>query len=205
MQSGIDNIPLILAQVLASLVAGVLTTIIGYYMPFVYASSIMMAVGAGMLTTFAVHTPTRGWIGYQIIFGLGTGFGFQQSIIAAQAVLPLNDIPSGTTAVLFFQLIGGALMVSVAQNVFTNRLVGGLSRIQGVDARLVISTGATALKTRITDPDKFQAALEVYNNALTMAFRVSLVMACISAVGAIGMEWKSVKKNKGSNRDEKVA
>ncbi len=199
MQSGIDNIPLILAQVLASLVAGVLTTIIGYYMPFVYASSIMMAVGAGTLTTFAVNTPAREWIGYQIIFGLGSGFGFQQSIIAAQAVLPLNDIPSGTTAVVFFQLLGGALMVSVGQNLFTNRLTSGLSSIPGVDAQLVIATGATNLRNLITDPEEFSGALEVYNSGLTKALKVSLVMACLSTLGAIGMEWKSVKRSKPSD------
>lgn len=196
MQSGIDNIPLILAQVLVSLIAGLLTTILGYYMPFVYASSIMMAVGAGMLTTFAVDTPSPQWIGYQIIFGVGTGFGFQQSIIAAQAVLPLSDIPSGTTAVLFFQVLGGAIMVSVGQNVFANRLTSGLSRIPGVDAPLVIATGATDLRNLIKEHDSLRAALKIYNSGLTEAFQVSLIMACLSALGAAGMEWKSVKQEK---------
>ena len=201
MQSGIDNIPLILAQVLVSLMAGILTTILGYYMPFVYASSVMMAVGAGLLTTFTVNTPAREWIGYQIIFGVGTGFGFQQSIIAAQAVLPLKDIPSGTTAVLFFQVLGGALMVSAGQNVFTNRLTSGLSVIPGVNTELVIATGATDLRNLIKDPQNLRAALEVYNSGLTKAFRVSLVMACLSALGAVGMEWKSVKRAKKSSQE----
>lgn len=196
MQSGIDNIPLILAQVLASLVAGFVTTALGYYMPFVYISSIMMPIGAGMLTTFTVSTPTREWMGYQIIFGIGVGCGFQQGIIAAQAVLPPADIPSGTTAVLFFQLLGGALMVSAGQNVLTSRLTSGLARIPGVDAQDVIATGATKLRTLITDPEDFNAALKVYNSGLTRAFRVSLVMACLSCLGAIGMEWKSLKQGK---------
>ncbi len=193
MQSGIDNIPLILSQVLASLTAGFVTNIIGYYMPFIYMSSIMMPIGAGMLTTFAVTTPTGAWIGYQIILGIGVGCGFQQSIIAAQAVLPMADIPSGTTAVLFFQLLGGALMVSAGQNVFTNRLTSGLATIPGVDAQLVIATGATRLRTLITNPADYNAALEVYNSALTKTYQVSLVVACLAVIGAVGMEWKSVK------------
>lgn len=193
MQSGIDNIPLILSQVLASLTAGFVTTIIGYYMPFIYISSIMMPIAAGMLTTFAVSTPTREWIGYQIILGIGVGCGFQQSIIAAQAVLPLADIPSGTTAVLFFQLLGGALMVSAGQNVFTTRLTSGLATIPGVDAQLVIATGATKLKALITNPTDYNAALEIYNSGLTRAYRVSLVVACLAVIGAVGMEFKSVK------------
>ena len=193
--SGIDNIPLILAQVLASLVTGFVTTVIGYYMPFVYISSIMMPVGAGLLTTFTVSTPAREWIGYQIVFGIGVGCGFQQAITAAQAVLSPADIPAGTTAVLFFQLLGGALMVSAAQNVFTNHLTSGLSRIPGVNVQDVIAGGATSLRTLITDPKELSTALEVYNSGLTRAFRVSMVMACLSCLGAIGMEWKSLKQS----------
>ena len=202
MQSGIDNIPLILAQVLASLSAGFVTTVVGYYMPFIYISSIMMPIGAGMLTTFTVNTPTREWIGYQIILGIGVGCGFQQAIIAAQAVLPMADIPSGTTAVLFFQLLGGALMVSAGQNVFTNRLTSGLARIPGVNAELVVGTGATKLKTLIPDPANYDAALEVYNSGLTRAFKVSLVVACLAVVGAVGMEWGSVKVKADKLKDE---
>ena len=198
-KSGIDNIPLILAQVIATLVAGFLTTVIGYYMPFIVASSILMAVGGGLLTTFTANISSGKWIGYQIIFGAGVGFGFQHSITAAQAVLPLNDIPAGVTAVLFIQLLGGALMVSAGQNVFTNNLKSGLSQIPGVDAGLVVSTGATGLRTLVTDPQKLASALEAYNNALVRAFRVSLIMACLSALGAMGMEWKSVKKSKPSD------
>ena len=201
MQSGIDNIPLILAQVLASLVAGFVTTVVGYYMPFIYISSIMMPIGAGMLTTFTVNTPTREWIGYQIILGIGVGCGFQQAIIAAQAVLPMADIPSGTTAVLFFQLLGGALMVSAGQNVFTNRLTGGLATVPGVNAQLVVATGATKLKTLIPDPANYDAALEVYNSGLTRAFKVSLVVACLAVVGAIGMERGSVKVKGDESKD----
>lgn len=201
MQSGIDNIPLILAQVLASLVAGFVTTVVGYYMPFIYISSIMMPIGAGMLTTFTVKTPTREWIGYQIILGIGVGCGFQQAIIAAQAVLPMADIPSGTTAVLFFQLLGGALMVSAGQNVFTNRLTSGLSTIPGVNAQLVVATGATKMKTLIPDPANYDAALEVYNSGLTRAFKVSLVVACLAVVGAIGMVWGSVKVKGDESKD----
>lgn len=171
-------------------------------MPFIVISSIMMPIGAGLLTTFNIATPASKWIGYQIILGIGVGCGFQQAIIAAQAVLAVGDIPSGITAVLFFQLLGGALMVSAGQNVFTTRLTSGLASIPGVNAQLVIATGATNLKTLIPDPANYNAALEIYNSGLTRAFRVSLVVACLAVLGAIGMEWKSVKVKGGKPKDE---
>ena len=141
------NIPLIFSQVLASLTAGFVTTIIGYYMPFTYISSTMMPICAHMLKTFAVNTAAREWIGYQIIFGIGVRRSFHQSVIAAQAVIQMADIPSGTTTVLFFQLLGGALMVSAGQDVFPSALTRGLTIIPEVDAQLFIATGATKLQT----------------------------------------------------------
>jgi hypothetical protein len=92
-ESGIRNLPLILSQVLASVISGVLTTKIGYYTPWMYCATVLMAIGGGLLTTLKVNTGEGMWIGYQIIFGLGSGAGFQQPLIAAQTVLPLDDIP----------------------------------------------------------------------------------------------------------------
>ena len=69
--SGIRNLPMILALVIMSVIAGGLVTAIGYYTPFMIASSILMSVGAGLLTTFKVNTGHAEWIGYQVIFGFG--------------------------------------------------------------------------------------------------------------------------------------
>ena len=92
-------------------------------------------------------------------------------------------------------------MVSAGQNVFTNRLIGGLATVPGVNAHLVVATGATKLKTLIPDPANYDAALEVYNSGLTRAFKVSLVVACLAVVGAIGMEWGSVKVKGDESKD----
>ena len=195
-QSGIDNLPLILAQVFGSVLGGALTTVIGYYVPFVYAAPVFMAVGAGLITTFSATTPTHQWIGYQIIYGLGSGFGFQQPIIAAQTVLPLSDIPTGTATVMFIQILGGALFVAVAQNIFTNKLVEGLSNIEGLNPQIVVRAGATQLKNLIPDQSLIVPVLKSYNDALVAAYQVALIVGALSAIGAIGFQWRSVKAKK---------
>lgn len=193
-QSGIDNLPLILAQVLGTIVAGGMTTKIGYYMPFVFASVVLMSIGAGLLTTFTVDTPTSKWIGFQIIYGLGSGFGFQQAGIAAQTCLPLKDIATGTAMVLFIQLLGGAVFVSIGQNIWTNSLISNLEalNIPDFDPRMVVETGATQLR-RLIDPALLPEVLVAYNAAIVKVFQISLVTSCLSLLGAAGMEWKSVK------------
>ena len=193
MQSGVDNLALVLAQVVGVLLSGGLVTKLGYYNPFMIAAPVFIAIGAGLATTFSLTTPTHQWIGYQIIIGIGTGFGFQQPIISAQTVLPLPDVPVGTAFVIFIQLLGGALFVSVAQNVFGQKLIEGLVGVPGVDLGGLAQVGATQLRDAIPDPVLQQTVLVAYNAALTKVFQVGLIMGAIAIIGALGMEWKSVK------------
>lgn len=69
------NLTMLLAQVILSIVAGACVTQFGYYTPFMIISSLLMAVGAGLLSTFQPDTGSGKWIGYQVIFGAGVGTG----------------------------------------------------------------------------------------------------------------------------------
>ncbi|KAJ7275515.1 major facilitator superfamily transporter [Mycena haematopus] len=201
-KSGIDNLPMILSLVLASILSGVLVTTFGYYAPFFLLSTALMTIGAGLMSTFKTDTGHSKWMGYQVIFGFGIGFGMQGPLIAAQTVLELKDVPIGTSINMFLQTLGGALFISVGQNVFQNKLISGLvSRVPGVSPDIIFAAGATNLKNAV-DPQYLSAVLEVYNDALVTAFQVGIAMAGISIVGSVVMEWKSVK---GKNIEMAVA
>lgn len=198
-ESGIRNLPMILSLVLASIVSGGSITALGYYTPFVYVSTVLMSIGAGLISTWKVDTGSAKWIGYQIVFGLGIGCGMQQPLIAAQTVLPLKDVPIGTSIINFSLTLGGALFISVGQNVFTNRLLSNLaSSVPDVPASLVLETGATSLKGAIQrlNPGSLNGVLTAYNGALAQTYYVPVAMACLSAFGAASLEWKSVKGKK---------
>jgi EmrB/QacA subfamily drug resistance transporter len=195
-KSGIMSLPLILGVVICSVVAGGLVTTFGYYAPFMIASSVLMAIGAGLLTTFKVNTGHAEWIGYQALFGIGVGLGMQQILIAVQTALPAADIPTGTAIVMFFQTLGGALFISVGQNVFTNKLVSGLkAAVPDLDPAIVLRTGATELKTAIGEQYR-DGVLRAYNDALTNSYYVAAALATLSIVGSLAVEWKSVKGKK---------
>ncbi|KAJ7158473.1 major facilitator superfamily domain-containing protein [Mycena filopes] len=192
-KSGIDNLPMILGSVVAMIVAGGATTAIGYFTPFMYLSTVLMAVGGGLLTTFKPDTGHAKWIGYQVVLGLGCGAGMNQPVMAAQAVLPLADVPTGTALIMFLQMMGGSLFVSVAQAAFENRLTSGLrADVPGVDPGVVLRAGATSLKDAVPAA-LVGEVLEVYNAALVGAFYVATATACLSVVGTLAIEWKSVK------------
>lgn len=195
-KSGIMNLPLILSLVLMSILIGGLITKIGYYTPFVIGCSILTSIGAGLISTFTTTTNHSHWIGYQIIFGFGMGMGMQQTLVAVQTVLPKADVPIGTAIAMFSQTLGGALFISVAQNVFTNSLLKNTrAAVPGLDPALVLATGATDLQKNI--PDQFFGAVQVaYNSALVNTFYVAVACSVLSIIGAVFFEWKSVKGKK---------
>lgn len=87
---------MILGLVLFSIITGIIITVLGYYTPWMILSSLLMAIGSGLLATFKVGTGHAMWIGYQAIYGFGVGAGMQQGVIAAQTVCTLDDIPTAT-------------------------------------------------------------------------------------------------------------
>lgn len=195
-KSGINTLPLVISLVICNIISGVGTTKLGYYTPFFYISTVVMAVGAGLLTTWTTSTGHSMWIGYQVIFGFGVGFGMQQALICAQTVLPIHDVPVGTALMIFFQTMGGAIFLSVAQNIFTNKLLTGvIATVPDIDPSIVVHSGATDLKKNI--PPQFLAAVQTaYNHALTQTWYVSVALACVTVFGIVWIEWKSVKGKK---------
>ena len=195
-QSGIDSLPLILGLVVSSILAGILVQKLGYYVPLMIASAVIMSIGAGLISTFDSNSGHERWIGYQAIYGFGLGLGQQQATLAAQAVLSKEDAATGIALVMFAQQLGGALFVSIGQNIFSNELIDGLKHVSGIQANVVVKTGATELSDVVDSADT-GVVVSAYNGALDKVFVAALALACLSLVGAAAMEWKNIKPKPG--------
>ncbi|KAI0552568.1 major facilitator superfamily domain-containing protein [Xylaria curta] len=191
--SGIRLLPTTLSVVVSSIANGIFVTKIGYYTPSMIVGTAILTVGAGLLTTLQLDTGSGKWIGYQVIYGFGQGLCFQAPNLAAQTVLPKKDVPVGASLMFFSQILGGAIFVSVGQNVLNNQLVQRLSHIPGFSPALIQSGGATSLIDSFSGEDRHDA-LVAYNESLRTVFRVGLILAALTVLGALGMEWRSVKK-----------
>ncbi|KAN0067849.1 Major facilitator superfamily domain containing protein [Elaphomyces granulatus] len=195
-KSGIMNLPMVLSIVITSIMGGCFTTVSGYYTPFMLLSSVLMSIGAGLLSTFQTDTGYSKWIGYQIIFGAGVGFGIQQTLMAVQTSLPGPDIPIATALLMFCQTLGGALFVSIGHNVFQNELIKSLTAAApGLNAHMVINMGATQVQT-LTPSQYLPGVLAAYNQSLVKAFHVVIAMSAISILGSALVPWNSVKGKK---------
>ncbi|KAI0863011.1 MFS general substrate transporter [Xylaria cubensis] len=191
-QSGIYTLPFVLSLVVASTLSGAFTQKVGYYVPAMIASPSLLATGQGLMSTFTVDTPNSHWIGFQVIAGFGLGLGLQASSLAAQATLPVPDVPIGIAIMFFAQQLGGGIFTSVGQNLLSTYLVSNL-HIPGLTPDQITNEGATELLTSVA-PEYRETVKIVYNQAIDQIFRCAMGVALGAVVAALFMEWKNVKR-----------
>ncbi|KAL8756670.1 MAG: hypothetical protein Q9184_004429, partial [Pyrenodesmia sp. 2 TL-2023] len=106
-----------------------------------------------------------------------------------------------TALIMFSQTVGGAVFVSVAQNVFTNELLKELRQtVPQIDAGLITSVGATAIRQAV--PERLlHAVVRAYNGGIVTSFYVGVALAVLSAIGAASLYWKSVKGHEQAEED----
>lgn len=200
LSSGVMLMPLIVGYVVCSVIAGILTSVIGYYNPAMIIGTILAVIGAGLLTTLTPQTARSAWIGYQLLYGLGVGFGFGQPSYVVQTLLPEKEIPIGVTLVTLVQNLSATIFVAVGQSIFQNTLADRLHDIApGVSASSLMQSGATQLASMFT-PEQMPQVLDAYSAALVRTMYISLGLSCLSTVGAVLTEWKSMKVKSRDDR-----
>ena len=194
--SGIRTIPYLVSITLASIVVGGLITKLGWYTPFMWAGAAVFTVGTAMLYTLQVDDYAGKWIGYQLLAGIGAGSCIQIPFIAVQVVCSSKDMPTGNALTIFFNSLGGALSISLAQNIFSNTLLQQLQeRLPGLDPSTISGSGATQV-AQATPPELLPTVLEAYDTAITRAFVLPIAAGGIAFLCGLMMEKKSVKGKK---------
>jgi MFS family permease len=191
--AGIRMIPLVVSLVVFGIVTAIVTQKIGYYVPSLLVAPVISSIGVGLLSTLTPSSSRAAWIGYQVLYGFGVGAGAQSASLAAQTVLPPEDVPLGTAMNFFMQQLGGAIFVPVAQNIFASALVRKLSGVAGLDTTAILNTGATELE-RIVPAGELNTVVNAYSYASTRVFLLGAGLSACMMIGALGVEWKSIKK-----------
>ncbi|KAI1381964.1 MFS general substrate transporter [Hypoxylon crocopeplum] len=193
-QSGVDTIPLVLSLVVGSILSGATTQKIGYYVPAMITCPSIMAIGLGLMSTFRVGETSAHWIGYQFLCGFGLGTGMQSAGLAAQAVLPGPDIPTGVAIMFFCQQLGGAIFTSVGQNLLSSYMVEHVAEVPGLDPQQITNGGATDLINEV--PAEYQLNVrQLYNGGISRIFLCAMGVALVALVAALFMEWKNIKRS----------
>lgn len=198
-ESGYLMLPMVLGFLLAMLAQGSGVTIVGYYVPFMLAGSVLMPVFAGLLTTLTVDTELARILVYSGLYGFAGGIGFQGPQSAVQTALPAADASIGLAVMLFAQNFGPAVFIAAAQSIFTNRLEENLQGlVPGLNATTIESMGLGDLKGELGSGSvgDLRSVLTGLDRSLMQTWYLTVALTCVTMIGSVGMEWRSVKQKK---------
>ncbi|KAB5542873.1 major facilitator superfamily domain-containing protein [Coniochaeta sp. 2T2.1] len=203
--AGIKLLPMLIAVVVTSVLTGGLISVVGYYNPFILVCMILYAIGAGMITTFDINSPTRVWFGYQVLAGLGIGVGFQAGVLVVQNTVSIEWVPQATACVQFFQSLGGSIFVAVAQSVFQNGLIKGITRdVPGIPPETFIHSGASQVREilkQLHAEQYLNAVLTAYLTGLRHSYYITVACATAGFFLACGLSWKKIEKRKAGPKN----
>ncbi|KAK3381230.1 putative efflux pump antibiotic resistance protein [Podospora didyma] len=189
-QSGVDNLPLVIAGCLAIISGGIVVTKTRHVTPFMLAGAAISAICCGLLYTLDEYTPSAKWIGYQILLGVAIAFPFQNALNIVQANTNSDDISTASATLFFFQILGGAYSVSAAQSAFVNRLIGSLAvNVPGLNPMIVVGTGASELR-RVFPPELLPGIVVAYMDGLRASFAVAIGLASVAFLSTALVPWK---------------
>lgn len=202
--SGVRNLPFIIAIALCTIASGLSISLNGHYIPWMIAGSTLSTIGAGLIFTLDLGSPSGKWIGYQILAGVGSGLSFQIPIIVAQDVAEPSDVSSISAIILFFQTITGAVFISVAQVLFTNKLLQKVGEnVPGVDPAMVLITGATELRTE-WHGRTLAGILRAYMAGLKDAYTLAIVLGGVAVVISVVTLVFDNRKLGGSSKQKEM-
>jgi MFS family permease len=193
--SGIYLLPIIVSNSLGTLGAGWIASRYGHYVPLMWIGAPILAVGGGLYQLIRPDGPAAQWIGFQILSGVGYGICGQMPILAVQVVLGKADVPTGLVTVMFFQCLGGALAPSVGQNLFTDKLLRNLSKVQGIDGAAVVAAGGREFRKN-GPPELMDAVVDAFGSALRNMFWVALATPVLAWTASWAMEWRKIPQDR---------
>ncbi|EMD67874.1 hypothetical protein COCSADRAFT_352939 [Bipolaris sorokiniana ND90Pr] len=184
-QSGIRIIPLLATSSIFAILSGILISMTGEFQLIAIAGNVLITIGSALTYTLGVDAPAHQWIGYQIPAGIGLGLSVQIALIACQALVDAPDLSTVSAMALFFQLLAGAVWLSVAQTLFGNKLLSSLVRKFGsARADSLFHAGPLEMRAMLSK-EELQDAVEAYMEGIKTAYAVALALGAAALVVSV--------------------
>ena len=180
--SGLLLLPLLLAMLVVSMVAGRVTTSTGRYKIFPIIGGGLITVGLYLLSTMDVHTNRLTSGAYMAVLGAGMGFIMQITMLIAQNSVEMKDIGVGSSSSTLFRTIGGSFGVSLFGALFSHKVQHAMEATAAGKASGATKAGAQLDPATIA---KFPPAVkDAYFHAVaTGTHTVFLWGAVVSVIG----------------------
>lgn len=146
----------------------------------------------GLLSTLEATSPIRYVLGYQVLGGIGLGCALQQTLVAAQTILPMKDIPIGVSLIVLAQTLGGTIALSAADAIYAGSLASSITgRFPNIDSSAVLNAGQGEIRNLVPAED-LSLIIDFANDSIRKTWYLSAGLAAASIFGVLGMEWRRV-------------
>lgn len=193
LRSGVLLLPLIIVLAVVEITAGFMVYRTGRYREFIWAGSLLMAIGTGLFTTFGADTSVAMVVGLEIVGALGPTLIFQAPMAAIQNSVSQAETTAATASLLFLQSIAMSLSVVVGGVVFQNSMdarqsslaAAGLSKsiLEALSGSQAAANVATTQS--IQDASQRQAVLEAFAWSIRNMFILYTCLAAIAVVASV--------------------
>jgi len=199
-QSGLMTIPMVLGQVIASILIGQFISRFGKWKRWMVLGSVMILVGVSLMATLRYNTDFV-WVSvYMVVLGAGLGMVMQNLSLVVQNDTPVEQLGAATSNVSFFRSVAGAIGVTIMGSILasqvTSHIKGSLETFvpttpDEVDALKSLATGTLPNVSAL--PDTVRVIVEsAYGNGIADAFLIAIPLAFISLLAIIFLPNKSL-------------
>ncbi|UZP39292.1 hypothetical protein NXS19_007108 [Fusarium pseudograminearum] len=193
-KAGLLALPMVGGLSVAFVISGLGTTWLGYYYPFMLATSVLTPIVSGFLTTIDFEEQVTKAVILLTFLGLAVGLGLNSPLIALQAVLPMEDVSLGGAVLTFGAGMGSSLWICASATLFQDRLANEIKLSSpGTNVEELQKAGLSKMRESI-GPERLKSVLGGYENAVIQTLYIPLALAVLTIVGSVPMERKSIKK-----------
>ncbi|MFE0425138.1 MFS transporter [Streptomyces sp. NPDC058953] len=172
-ESGLLMLPMMGGVVVASIVAGQLTSRTGRYRKYPVIGGLFSVVGMWLLSRLEADTSRLEYSVGQALLGIGVGLVIPVLILAVQNSVRPADLGTATSANTYFRQIGGSVGAAVFGTLFADRLTDALAdRLPG-GAGLPPGTDPESVTPELVHglpPDVRDAYIAAYAEAMPRIF-----------------------------------
>ena len=189
-KAGVMTIPLMVAAMLSSTVAGQIISRTGRWKSFLVGGAVLLLVGLLGLSTLRHDSAAWQSGASMAVMGLGMGALMQNLVLAVQNTVDVRDIGASSAAVAFFRTLGGAVGVSALGAILAaqvqDHVVEGV-RALGPAAAAAAQAGSGAGTLDLKDMPAAMVAIvrTAYGDATGSIFLVAAVVSVLALVAVL--------------------
>ncbi|MEV3856803.1 MDR family MFS transporter [Streptomyces sp. NPDC050095] len=185
--SGLLLLPMLLAMMVVSLVAGRVTTNTGKYKVFPVVGSVLMVAGLFLLAQMDTGTSRFTSGVYMAVLGAGMGCLMQITMLVAQNSVEMKDMGVASSSTTLFRTLGSSFGVAIMGALFNNRVTDVMTERAGALGGKVTEQSAQL------DAEHLKMlpapAREAYQFAVSSGTHSAFLLGSIVAIGAMVAAW----------------